>query len=219
MFGIPAESGACLVSPRIRKTHRVHPQPPRRTTHAHGTPRNLLVYDRWGRLGRPVVLLHGLCYDRTIWWPVAAELGDTCSVVAVDLPGHGQSAPRHDNDVAALARDLAFLVRGLNLTRAPVLVGQGESALLAEAFAGAYATRAVLTFDEPLAEPPVSAPADLETVPAPYRQFAVHRHDRSVLRSYQCWFSGRRPPRDRKRPAFPHLRAPDRFAESVRNLI
>jgi hypothetical protein len=36
----------------------MHPQPPRRTTH---TP---FVYDRWGRYGRPVVLLRGLLFDR-----------------------------------------------------------------------------------------------------------------------------------------------------------
>jgi pimeloyl-ACP methyl ester carboxylesterase len=50
----------------------VHPQPKRRTTHAYGTPKNILVYDRWGDYGRPVVLLHGLLVDRTMWWPTAS---------------------------------------------------------------------------------------------------------------------------------------------------
>jgi pimeloyl-ACP methyl ester carboxylesterase len=223
MFGEPGETGACLVSPRIRKTNAVHPQPPRRTTHAYGTPKNLLVYDRWGRYGRPVVLLHGLFYDRTIWWPVAAELGDTCSVIAVDLPGHGQSAARGENAVEGLARDLAVLVNGLNLHRAPVLVGQGEGALLAEAFADSYATRAVLTFDEPQApaECPeqLRATADLAGVPVPYRQFAVSRWDRGLLRSYKCWFANRKQSLADKRPCFPHLRAPARFAATLRDLI
>jgi pimeloyl-ACP methyl ester carboxylesterase len=213
-----------LVSPRIRKTIAVHPQPPRRTTHAHGTPKNLLVYDRWGRYGRPVVLLHGLFYDRTIWWPVAAELGDACSVIAVDLPGHGNSAARPENDVAGLARDLSVLVNGLDLHREPVLVGQGEGALLAEAFADSYATRAVLTFDEPAAEPPDCperhrAAADLAGVPAPYRQFAQARWDRGLLRSYRCWFANRKQSRAGKRPCFPHLRAPARFAATLKDLI
>lgn len=202
----------------------MHPQPPRRTTHAYGTPKNLLVYDRWGRYGRPVVLLHGLFYDRTMWWPVAAELGDTCSVIAVDLPGHGQSAARGENDVDNLARDLAVLINGLDLHRAPVLVGHGEGALLADAFANAYSTRAVLTFDEPAAEPPQSpeqhrATADLAGVPAPYRQFAVARWDTAVLRSYTRWFSGLPRQHAGKRPCFPHLRAPARFAATVRDLV
>jgi pimeloyl-ACP methyl ester carboxylesterase len=170
-----------------------------------------------------VVLLHGLFYDRTTWWPVAAELGDACSVIAVDLPGHGQSAARGDNDVDGLARDLAVLIRNLHLHRAPVVVGQGEGALLAETFAHRYATRAVLTFDEPAA-PPESpeqhrATADLAGVPAPYRQFAQARWDWSVLRSYRCWFLKRTPPRAGKRPCFPHLRAPARFAATLMDLI
>ncbi|GIE31692.1 hypothetical protein Ait01nite_047370 [Actinoplanes italicus] len=201
----------------------MHPQPPRRTTHAYGTPKNLLVYDRWGRYGRPVVLLHGLFYDRTTWWPVAAELGDACSVIAVDLPGHGQSAARGENAVEPLARDLAALVNGLDLHRAPVLVGQGEGALLAEAFADTYATRAVLTFDEPQAPPECPerhrATADLADVPVPYRQFAVSRWDRGLLRSYRCWFANRKQQLVAKRPCFPHLRAPARFAATLRDLI
>jgi pimeloyl-ACP methyl ester carboxylesterase len=209
-----------------------HPQPPRRTTHAYGTPANRLVYDRWGQFGRPVVLLHGLLYDRTMWWPVAADLGNTCSVLAVDLPGHGQSAPRGDYDLDALTRDLALLVAGLDLHRAPVIVGHGESALLADAFAGEYATRAVLTFDEPPAEPSDTveqhlAGAGLETVPEPYRQFAVPRRDATLLRAYRCWFAksdaGRRPPHPvsaaRPRSGFPHLRAPATFAATLRDLL
>ncbi|MFC7528595.1 alpha/beta fold hydrolase [Actinoplanes sp. GCM10030250] len=212
----------------------MHPQPPRRTTHAYGTPRNRLVYDRWGAFGRPVVLLHGLLYDRTMWWPVAADLalGNSCSVIAVDLPGHGQSATRGDYDLDALTQDLAVLIAGLDLHRAPVVVGHGESALLADAFAGAYATRAVLTFDEPVAELAETveqhlAAADLGTIPAPYRQFAVVREDPTLLRAYRCWFSKPNPSRARPhqvsaaraRSGFPHLRSPASFAATLRDLL
>ncbi|MEU4423841.1 alpha/beta fold hydrolase [Actinoplanes sp. NPDC024001] len=210
----------------------MHPQPPRRTTHAYGTPKNRLVYDRWGAYGRPVVLLHGLLYDRTMWWPVAADLGNACSVIAVDLPGHGQSAPRGDYELESLAHDLAMLIAGLQLHRAPVLVGQGESALLAEAFADTVATRAVVTLDEPVAEPPETveqhlAAADLGAIPAAYRQFAVARPDATLLRAYRCWF--RRPDAGRARPhpvsaarprsGFPHLRAPASFAATLREFL
>jgi pimeloyl-ACP methyl ester carboxylesterase len=171
----------------------VHPQPPRRTTHAYGTPKNRLVYDRWGRFGRPVVLLHGLFYDRTMWWPVAAELGDSCAAIAVDLPGHGDSAARDDYDVTQLAEDLAVLINGLALHRAPVIVGHAESARLAETFAAAYATQAVLTFQDTPAEPPETAQelemGDLSGVPELYRQFAVARHDDALLAGYRSWFS------------------------------
>ena len=202
----------------------MHPQAPRRTTHAYGTPVNRLVYDRWGRFGRPVVLLHGLLYDRTMWWPVAAELGSTCSVIAVDLPGHGDSAPRGDYDLSILAADLAVLINKLDLHRAPVLVGHAESALLAEAFAAEYASKAVLTVDEPPDDLPETveqhlAAADLGAVPEPYRQFAVARWDTALLRSYTRWFSGLPRQHAGKRPCFPHLRAPSRFAATVRDLV
>ncbi|MBB2941202.1 pimeloyl-ACP methyl ester carboxylesterase [Actinoplanes lutulentus] len=202
----------------------MHPQAPRRTTHAYGTPVNRLVYDRWGQFGRPVVLLHGLLYDRTMWWPVAAELGNTCSVLAVDLPGHGESAPRGDYDLSILTSDLAVLINRLDLHRAPVLVGHGESALLAEAFAAEYATKAVLTVDEPPDDLPETveqhlATADLDAVPEPYRQFAVPRRDVALLHSYRSWFGKKKRDRTVSRAGFPHLSAPVSFATNLRSLI
>jgi pimeloyl-ACP methyl ester carboxylesterase len=180
----------------------VHPQPPRRTTHAFGTPRNRLVYDRWGRFGRPLVLLHGLFYDRTMWWPVAAELGDTCATIAVDLPGHGQSAARDDYDLDRLTHDLAILVNGLGLHRAPVIVGHAESGRLAEAFAAAYATQAVLIVDDRAVALPATTqdltPGDLSGVPEPYHQFAVARCNDALLDGYRPWFT--RAPHSEPRP-------------------
>jgi pimeloyl-ACP methyl ester carboxylesterase len=219
----------------------VHPQPPLRTTHAHGTPKNLLVYDRWGRFGRPVVLLHGLLFDRTMWWPLAAELaapgrGNTCSVVAVDLPGHGDSAARADHSLDHLAHDLAMLIHRLDLHRAPVLIGHAESARLARTFADKYATHVVFTVGDADAEPPrrgeqVPAVADLDGIPEQYQQFAAARHDTGLLNSYRCWFSspparpaparvpaGRAPEADLGDERFPHLRDPAGFAALLRNL-
>jgi pimeloyl-ACP methyl ester carboxylesterase len=202
----------------------MHPQAPRRTTHAYGTPVNRLVYDRWGQFGRPVVLLHGLLYDRTMWWPVAAELGNTCSVLAVDLPGHGDSAPRDDSDLSTLTADLAMLISRLDLHRAPVLVGHGESALLAEAFAAEYSTKAVLTVDEPTGELAEDveqhlAAADLGAVPEPYRQFLVPRRDPALLHSYKSWFGKRTRGPKISTAGFPHLSAPASFAGNLKTLL
>jgi pimeloyl-ACP methyl ester carboxylesterase len=204
----------------------VHPRPPRRTTHAIGTPKNRLVYDRWGRYGRPIVLLHGLLYDRTMWWPVAAELGNNCAAVAVDLPGHGQSAPRDEYALDALAYDLATLVHSLHLYRAPILVGHAKSALLAQAFADRCAVQAVITVDEPAGEPPataeqLAAEADLNDVPQIYHQFAVARRDTLLLTGYRTWFStpaATQGHADARRwtgvngRSFPHLQDPVGFA-------
>jgi len=207
----------------------VRPQPKRRTTHAYGTPKNLLVYDRWGGCGRPVVLLHGLLYDRTMWWPVAADLGDCCAAVAVDLPGHGDSAPREQYHLDQLTHDLAMLISRLDLRRAPILVAQAETTVIAETFADRYATRAVVSagttaaVDDALAE-----------VPEPYRQFAVPRNDRALLTAYrECLTArgtrtrsatpsrirvGETPRAPRGDDLFPHLRDPAAFAAMLREL-
>jgi pimeloyl-ACP methyl ester carboxylesterase len=214
----------------------MHPQPPRRTTHATGSPKNLLVYDRWGEFGRPIVLLHGLLLDRTMWWPVAAELTSAgCTIVAPDLPGHGQSPPRDDYRPERVARDMAGLVDGLGLHRAPILVGHGASALLVDVFADAYATQAVVTLDEPPADArrieDLVTTADLGDVPEVLRCYAEPHSDPALLRAYESWLA--QPPARRNQPAmagparrqpaaggaFLHLADPGGFAAVLRGLL
>jgi hypothetical protein len=187
------------------------PQPPRRSTHATGRPGNLLVYDRWGSYGRPVLLLHGLLFDRTMWWPVAAELATaaTCTVIAPDLPGHGDSPARttHDpalcaQDPARLAGELAALVHSLGLHRAPIVVGHAESARLAAAFGERFATHQVLTTDE--------LGAGRADIPDHYLPYARRRTDPDLLEAYASWCTP--PPVDR----FPHLADPAGFAAGLR---
>jgi len=51
-----------------------------------------LNYERWGSgSGEPVVLLHGIGGELCVWEPVLAELSGQREVVAVDLPGFGES--------------------------------------------------------------------------------------------------------------------------------
>ena len=215
----------------------MHPQPPRRTTHTTASPKNLLVYDRWGQFGRPVVLLHGLLFDRTMWWPVAAELTSAaCTIVAPDLPGHGQSPPRDDCRLERVARDLAGLLDGLGLHRAPILVGHGASALLVDAFADAYATHGVVTLDEPPAGArrieELAGTDGAGDVPEVFRCYAEPRADPALLRAYESWLA--QPPARRNQPAlagparrrpaatdgaFAHLSDPEGFAAVLRDLL
>ncbi|MEV8568776.1 alpha/beta fold hydrolase [Streptomyces sp. NPDC051322] len=56
----------------------------------------------------PLVLLHGVGLDRTMWEPVTALLADRFTVVALDLPGHGARRPvRGDVTLAELADGVA----------------------------------------------------------------------------------------------------------------
>lgn len=51
-----------------------------------------LVYDRIGT-GPPLLLLHGIGSRRGVWQPVVARLAQEREVIAVDLPGFGDSPP------------------------------------------------------------------------------------------------------------------------------
>ncbi|MGH3487984.1 MAG: alpha/beta fold hydrolase, partial [Actinopolymorphaceae bacterium] len=51
-----------------------------------------LAYDREGS-GVPLVLLHGLGHRRQGWRPVFGLLAREFDVIAVDLPGFGESPP------------------------------------------------------------------------------------------------------------------------------
>src|SRR6478672_3269295 len=82
---------------------------------------------------RPLVLLHGLTFDRTTWQPVLDELDavdPARRVIAVDLPGHGASAPAacYDLEVVASAVHAAVEAAGIDH---PVLVGHSISAVIA----------------------------------------------------------------------------------------
>jgi pimeloyl-ACP methyl ester carboxylesterase len=214
----------------------MHPQPPRRTTHVAGSPRSMLVYDRWGGFGRPVLLLHGLLFDRTMWWPLAAELAPAaCTVVAPDLPGHGDSPGREDCRLDDIARELAALVHRLGLHRAPVVVGHAASAPLAAAFAESYATHGLLTVDEPPSGTAdvagLVAAAGVDRVPEILRPYCRPRHDAALLEAYAGWL--RHPHPRRTEPAlagraasrplpdgpFAPLTDPEGFAARLRSLL
>ena len=96
----------------------------------------------------PVVLLHGLTFDRRMWGPLVQAL-DGRRAVALDLPGHGGSAGRGSYDL----RDVADVVHGAVTAaglRAPVLVGHSIGAVLATVYAARHRARAVLDIDQPL---------------------------------------------------------------------
>ena len=107
----------------------------------------------------PVVLLHGLTFDRRQWKPLLRELATTAPhrrVLAVDLPGHGDSPrwPRYDLDEVAAAVHATTVEVGLE---APIVVGHSIGGLLATLYATHYPTRAVVNIDQPLLPGPFGA--------------------------------------------------------------
>src|SRR5579871_3707223 len=87
---------------------------------AFGARGHRLAYEERGA-GVPVVFIHGLTFSRSTWHPVVDRLANRCRAVAVDLPGHGESAglPQSMEEVV---RQVHGLATGLGIAR-PVMVG------------------------------------------------------------------------------------------------
>jgi pimeloyl-ACP methyl ester carboxylesterase len=77
----------------------------------------LLAYDRVGN-GPPLVVLHPLGADRRVWDPIVARLRDRRELIAMDLPGFGES-PVFDRvpTPRALAAVVAEQLRALGVQR------------------------------------------------------------------------------------------------------
>ena len=98
--------------------------------------------------GRPVLLLvHGMAGSSATWRDVIPGLAHRYTVVASDLPGHGQSdKPRQDYSLGAMANTLRDLMVALRIDRATV-VGHSLGGGIAMQFAyqhPSYCERLVL---------------------------------------------------------------------------
>lgn len=90
-----------------------------------------LAYERTGS-GRPVILIHGWCCDRSFMAPQAEHLARRgFDVVALDLRAHGQSdKPEQPYPIGAFGGDIAFVCAALGLVR-PVLIGHSMGGIIA----------------------------------------------------------------------------------------
>jgi pimeloyl-ACP methyl ester carboxylesterase len=91
-----------------------------------------LAYSRAGS-GPPLVLLHGIGHRRQAWDAVLDRLTPHRDVIAVDLPGHGESPPLDiagRSAIAALAEDLTGFLDQLGLDR-PHVAGNSLGGRLA----------------------------------------------------------------------------------------
>ena len=133
----------------------------------------------------PLVLLHGLTFDRSLWRPALDELQRTDPgrrVLALDLPGHGASRAWPRYDVASVAHGVHRAVEEAQL-RSPVVVGHSIGGAIATFYAACYPTRGVINVDQPLQVAPfaslVRSLADKlrgPAFPAVWQMFAASMH-------------------------------------------
>lgn len=106
-----------------------------------------LAYKEQGS-GFPVVFIHGLTFNRDAWQPIIDRLPERFRCVAVDLPGHGESAGRLVN-LEAVGVDVHRLLSELQIDR-PVVIGHSLGAILATMYAASYPVAGVVNVDQPL---------------------------------------------------------------------
>lgn len=88
--------------------------------------------------GEPVVLLHGYAETSHMWRPLIAKLTGTCTVIAPDLRGAGQSStPMGGYTKAEMAQDIHALVSKLGYGRIRI-VGHDIGLMVAYAYAAQY---------------------------------------------------------------------------------
>ncbi len=111
-----------------------------------------LAYTRSGS-GAPLVLLHGIGLNRSSWNPVVPALARHFDVIAVDLPGFGDSAehfrhtrPGHARAAQALAEAVAGLLAELGVTT-PHLAGNSLGGWVALELAALFPVASVTLLD------------------------------------------------------------------------
>jgi pimeloyl-ACP methyl ester carboxylesterase len=100
----------------------------------------------------PLVLLHGLTFDRTMWHPALAHLAEldlARQVLALDLPGHGESPGWASYDMEALADAVHRAVDQAGL-QPPILAGHSVGGAIVTIYAARYPARGVVNVDQPL---------------------------------------------------------------------
>ncbi len=128
------------------------------TTRVSGQPQAVtvagLAADDWGESDArpPLVLLHGLTFDRSLWRPSLDELqriDPGRRVLALDLPGHGASPGWPSYDVGSVASGVHRAIEEAQL-HSPVVVGHSMGGVIATAYAAQHPTRGVINVDQSL---------------------------------------------------------------------
>jgi len=90
-----------------------------------------IAYDARGDGNTTLVFIHGWCSNRTFWREQLDEMAKEYRVVAIDLPGHGESdRNREEWTITSFAEDVKTVVEKLYQERV-VLIGHSMGGLVA----------------------------------------------------------------------------------------
>lgn len=85
--------------------------------------------------GTPIVLLHGLGWDTSLWFATMARFAGHCRLIALDTRGHGQSTlPDGRFSISDLAGDVEALLRHLGVAEF-ALAGFSQGGMTAQSLA------------------------------------------------------------------------------------
>jgi pimeloyl-ACP methyl ester carboxylesterase len=107
----------------------------------------------------PLVLVHGLTFDRTTWRPALAALERLAPgrrVLSLDLPGHGESPARDSYRMEETVERVHAAVDEAGLV-APVVVGHSIGAVVATVYAVEHPVTGVVNVDQSLEVEPFAA--------------------------------------------------------------
>src|SRR5262245_36898843 len=99
--------------------------------------------------GTPIVLLHGLTFDRRMWDPVLAALPAGRCVLVLDLPGHGGSPGIDGRGLAPVVDAVHDAVEDARLER-PVMVGHSIGGPIVTIYASEHDVAAVVPIEAPI---------------------------------------------------------------------
>ena len=133
-----------------------------------------------GGAGPAVLLLHGYAETAQMWKPLAGQLAPRFTVVAIDLPGIGDSSiPASGIDMTTSAKRIHEAVRKLGYERARV-VGHDIGLMVAYAYAAQYPNEVeTLTLMDAFL-PGIGAWRDVYDAPGPWH-FRFHGHTPELL--------------------------------------
>ncbi len=94
-----------------------------------------------GSSPKTIVLLHGLCEDKSIWIPLMLQLADSFRVVAFDLPGFGESPmPNSVTHIDDIAQMVMANLGGLKISQ-PVVIGHSYGGYVALSLAEQFGSQ------------------------------------------------------------------------------